>query len=343
MHFVMSGTDFDLFVIGGGSGGVRAARIAAGYGAKVAIAERDRFGGTCVIRGCVPKKLFVYASRFSDDFEDARGFGWTVGERSFDWATLVANKDREITRIEGVYEGNLKLKGVTTIKARAKLDEAGSTGKTKAQTKARSRLDELEESLALLQSRQSETLTYLADLKRDAEQSLKLAQGIRKVADDADKALRAQQQATAIKPAATSRPAARKPASKAASTAAKSAAASAKAPTTKAATAPAAKTPAKAPTKAPAKTAAKTPAGGAAAKPAASRPAPAKAPARARSATVSKPAAAAQSADSAAPAAADSAAKPATAQPAAKAVAKKPATRKPAAKRTATQTPASSS
>ncbi|WP_041318321.1 glutathione-disulfide reductase [Hyphomicrobium nitrativorans] len=121
----MSGTDFDLFVIGGGSGGVRAARIAAGYGAKVAIAERDRFGGTCVIRGCVPKKLFVYASRFADDFEDARGFGWTVGERSFDWATLVANKDREIARIEGVYEGNLKLKGVTTIKARAKLDGPG--------------------------------------------------------------------------------------------------------------------------------------------------------------------------------------------------------------------------
>ena len=121
----MSGTDFDLFVIGGGSGGVRAARIAAGYGAKVAIAERDRFGGTCVIRGCVPKKLFVYASRFSDEFEDARGFGWTVGERSFDWSTLAANKDREITRIEGVYEGNLKLKGVTTLKARAMLDGPG--------------------------------------------------------------------------------------------------------------------------------------------------------------------------------------------------------------------------
>ncbi len=116
-------------------------------------------------------------------------------------------------------------------KARAKLDEAGSTGKTKAQTKARSRLGELEESLALLQSRQSETLTYLADLKRDAEQSLKLAQGIRKVADDADKALRSQQQATTVKSAAASRPAPRKPASKATPTAAKSAAASVKAPT----------------------------------------------------------------------------------------------------------------
>ena len=83
----MSEYDYDLFVIGGGSGGVRAARIAAGHGAKVAIAEEYRFGGTCVIRGCVPKKLLVYASRFRDDFEDAAGFGWSVSPPSFDWPT----------------------------------------------------------------------------------------------------------------------------------------------------------------------------------------------------------------------------------------------------------------
>lgn len=118
--------DFDLFVIGGGSGGVRAARIAAGYGAKVAIAEHDRFGGTCVIRGCVPKKLFVYASRFADEFEDARGFGWMTGEATFDWATLIANKDREIHRIEQVYEGGIKAKGGLTLNTRAKLDGPGA-------------------------------------------------------------------------------------------------------------------------------------------------------------------------------------------------------------------------
>ncbi|MGE0023860.1 MAG: glutathione-disulfide reductase [Hyphomicrobium sp.] len=118
--------DFDLFVIGGGSGGVRAARIAAGYGAKVAITESDRYGGTCVIRGCVPKKLFVYASRFKDEFEDARGFGWTTGEATFDWATLIANKDREIHRIEQVYEGGIKAKGGLTLHMRAKLDGPGA-------------------------------------------------------------------------------------------------------------------------------------------------------------------------------------------------------------------------
>ncbi len=122
----MTATDFDLFVIGGGSGGVRAARIAAGYGAKVAIAECDRFGGTCVIRGCVPKKLLVYASRFGDEFEDAAGFGWTLGSApTFDWATLIANKDREIHRLEQIYEGNLKAKGVTTFATRAVLDGPG--------------------------------------------------------------------------------------------------------------------------------------------------------------------------------------------------------------------------
>ncbi len=122
----MAATDFDLFVIGGGSGGVRAARIAAGYGAKVALAENDRFGGTCVIRGCVPKKLFVYASRFSDEFEDARGFGWTVETASFDWTTLIANKDREIHRIEQFYEAGVKGKGGVTYKARARLDGPGA-------------------------------------------------------------------------------------------------------------------------------------------------------------------------------------------------------------------------
>ncbi len=122
----MTATDFDLFVIGGGSGGVRAARIAASYGAKVAIAEEDRYGGTCVIRGCVPKKLLVYASRFAHDFEDAAGFGWTVGARSFDWARLIANKDREIARLEGLYEGTLNGRGVKTLKARAVLDGPGA-------------------------------------------------------------------------------------------------------------------------------------------------------------------------------------------------------------------------
>ena len=105
----MTQTDYDLFVIGGGSGGVRAARVAASHGAKVAIAEEYRLGGTCVIRGCVPKKLLVYASRFGDDFEDAAGYGWTLGaEPKFDWATLIASKDREIDRLERAYESNLQ-------------------------------------------------------------------------------------------------------------------------------------------------------------------------------------------------------------------------------------------
>src|SRR5271155_5119271 len=95
--------DVDLFVIGAGSGGVRAARIAAGHGARAMIAEESRIGGTCVIRGCVPKKLLVYASRFADEFEDAAGYGWTLPEPSFDWGKLIANKDREIARIESAY------------------------------------------------------------------------------------------------------------------------------------------------------------------------------------------------------------------------------------------------
>jgi len=115
----MTTYDYDLFVIGGGSGGVRAARIAAGYGARVAIAEEYRFGGTCVIRGCVPKKLLVYASRYADDFADARGFGWDVGETTFDWPKLIAAKDKEIARLEAAYRSTLEGRGVTTIAARA--------------------------------------------------------------------------------------------------------------------------------------------------------------------------------------------------------------------------------
>src|SRR5438067_10065852 len=99
----MAEREVDLFVIGAGSGGVRAARIASGYGARVIVAEEYRVGGTCVIRGCVPKKLLVYASRFADEFEDAAGYGWTVSEPVFDWVTLIANKDREIDRLEAAY------------------------------------------------------------------------------------------------------------------------------------------------------------------------------------------------------------------------------------------------
>ncbi|MCC0036118.1 MAG: glutathione-disulfide reductase [Hoeflea sp.] len=117
----MSDFDFDLFVIGGGSGGVRAARLAAGLGKKVAIAEEYRFGGTCVIRGCVPKKLFVYASQFSEHFEDSHGYGWSVGETSFDWKTLIANKDREIDRLEGLYRRGLENAGAEIIASRAEL------------------------------------------------------------------------------------------------------------------------------------------------------------------------------------------------------------------------------
>jgi glutathione reductase (NADPH) len=114
--------DFDLFVIGAGSGGVRAARIAAGYGAKVMIAEEYRVGGTCVIRGCVPKKLLVYASRFSHEFEDAIGFGWTVAGKTFDWPTLIANKDKEIDRLERAYTQNLEKAGVEIVACRAVLE-----------------------------------------------------------------------------------------------------------------------------------------------------------------------------------------------------------------------------
>jgi glutathione reductase (NADPH) len=122
----MSGYDFDLFVIGAGSGGVRAARIAAGYGARVAIAEEYRVGGTCVIRGCIPKKLLVYASQFSEAFEQSRGFGWKPGEAVFDWAELIARKDREIDRLNSIYIRNLKKAGVTIFDVRAALADANT-------------------------------------------------------------------------------------------------------------------------------------------------------------------------------------------------------------------------
>ena len=117
----MAGNDVDLFVIGGGSGGVRAARIAAEHGASVMLAEEYRLGGTCVIRGCVPKKLLVYASRFQGEFEDAVGFGWTVPHASFDWKTLITNKDREIARLEAAYGATLAKAGVDVVKTRAEL------------------------------------------------------------------------------------------------------------------------------------------------------------------------------------------------------------------------------
>ena len=113
--------DFDLYVIGAGSGGVRAARFAAGYGAKVAVAESRYLGGTCVNVGCVPKKLLVYGAHFAEDFEQASGFGWTLGEANFDWATLIANKDREINRLNGIYRNLLVNSGVTLIEGHAKI------------------------------------------------------------------------------------------------------------------------------------------------------------------------------------------------------------------------------
>src|SRR5882724_9505650 len=116
--------EVDLFVIGAGSGGVRAARIASGYGARVMIAEEFRVGGTCVIRGCVPKKLLVYASRFADEFEDAAGYGWSVGEPVFDWSKLIANKDREIARLEAAYTANLERAKVAIAKSRAVIEDA---------------------------------------------------------------------------------------------------------------------------------------------------------------------------------------------------------------------------
>ena len=119
----MAEFDVDLFVIGGGSGGVRAARIAAGHGARVMIAEEYRMGGTCVIRGCVPKKLLVYASHIHHEIEDAAGFGWTIPQATFDWSTLIANKDKEIGRLEAAYTSNVEKSGARIVKTRAVFED----------------------------------------------------------------------------------------------------------------------------------------------------------------------------------------------------------------------------
>jgi glutathione reductase (NADPH) len=120
----MTTYDYDLFVIGAGSGGVRAARIAAGHGARVGIAEEYRYGGTCVVRGCIPKKLFVYGSHYHHDFEDAAAYGWTIEGADFDWATLIANKDKEIDRLTGIYAGLLAEAQVKLHDGRATLADA---------------------------------------------------------------------------------------------------------------------------------------------------------------------------------------------------------------------------
>lgn len=113
--------DFDLFVIGAGSGGVRAARFAAGYGARVAVAESRYLGGTCVNVGCVPKKLLVYGAHFADDFEQAEGFGWSLGTVRFNWSTLITNKNREIERLNGIYRNLLVNSGVTLLEGHARI------------------------------------------------------------------------------------------------------------------------------------------------------------------------------------------------------------------------------
>ena len=113
--------DYDLFVIGAGSGGVRCARMSAAAGARVAIAEERYLGGTCVNVGCVPKKLFVYAAHYHEDFADAAGFGWDVGISRLDWARLRDNKTREITRLNGVYRNLLEGRGVRILEGRARL------------------------------------------------------------------------------------------------------------------------------------------------------------------------------------------------------------------------------
>src|SRR5690348_10680331 len=113
--------DFDMFTIGAGSGGVASSRRAAGYGARVAICEELRVGGTCVLRGCVPKKLLVYGAQFADAFADAAGFGWTVVPPSFDWPALIEAKDKEIGRLSQIYINMLKNSGVEIIEGRAVL------------------------------------------------------------------------------------------------------------------------------------------------------------------------------------------------------------------------------
>ena len=124
----MAEFDVDLFVIGGGSGGVRAARIAAGHGASVMIAEEYRMGGTCVIRGCVPKKLLVIGSHVRQEIEDSAGFGWTIPQASFDWATMIANKDKEIARLESAYTANVEKAGARIVKTRAVIEDPHTLG-----------------------------------------------------------------------------------------------------------------------------------------------------------------------------------------------------------------------
>ena len=116
--------DYDLLVIGAGSGGVRAARLAAMTGARVAVVEESRVGGTCVIRGCVPKKFMVYASEFSRLFEDARGYGWTLGQPTFDWCEFKARRDMEVSRLSGIYEANLQKAGADLLRGRAVFEDA---------------------------------------------------------------------------------------------------------------------------------------------------------------------------------------------------------------------------
>lgn len=120
----MSGCDYDLITIGGGSGGVRASRASAGFGARVVLIEERELGGTCVNVGCIPKKLLSYAAHYHGDFADAAGFGWSVGARSFDWARLIAAKDQEIARLNGVYARLLAAAGVEIIEGRGVLIDA---------------------------------------------------------------------------------------------------------------------------------------------------------------------------------------------------------------------------
>ena len=120
----MATYDFDLFTFGAGSGGVRASRMAAGFGAKTVVAEERYLGGTCVNVGCIPKKLLVYASEFGEGFSDAAGFGWNLGRRQLDWKALIANKDREIHRLNGVYRRLLTEAGATIMEGRATLVDA---------------------------------------------------------------------------------------------------------------------------------------------------------------------------------------------------------------------------
>ena len=128
----MAKYDYDLFVIGAGSGGVRAGRMAAANGARVGVCEEYRVGGTCVIRGCIPKKLFVYASQYSEEFEDAAGFGWTVPEAAFSWQDLMQAKDKEIDRLNGIYIRNLENAGAEVIESRGELRDAHTIELTQA-------------------------------------------------------------------------------------------------------------------------------------------------------------------------------------------------------------------